>query len=259
MIERLWARAVLSPTSHDIPCHKTEARVPLGVGWVQLWVEGTGEELVVLRLLGARGRAELATQDPADRLSGVPSTVWALNPPGFGASSGPISIRHYLTAALAAHDFLATRYPNARLWVYGKSIGATAAIYVAAHRPVSALILKNTIDVPAIARRRLTRWIAATVPAELHPAIWAPAGRCPALFVISSDDQIARPGSQLRIADLYGAPHTILRVRGGHDDRTLHADDEVRYTEAVTALSRASGMRVATSSSVPENPLTKEQ
>lgn len=228
--------------------------MPHGAGLIQLWGGGdigldAPPALVVLRLLGAQGRAELATEDPANRLSGVGSAVWTLNPPGYGASSGPTTVRKYLSAAFAAYDYLAARYPRARMWVYGKSIGATAAIYLVAHRDLSGVILKNAIDVPAIARRRVTRWlparigswIAASVPSELSPTLWAPSGRCPALFVVSADDKVAPSDLQLHIAGLYGGPTVVLRVQGGHDDRTLHAEDEVLYAEAVRALAAPSG------------------
>jgi dienelactone hydrolase len=256
LYERVWARRVLLPTSRAIPCSKTEARVPHGSGCVQLWGQSrdgsadleANPALVVLRLLGARGRAELATEDPANRLSGVPYVVWTINPPGFGGSSGPSSIQDYMSAVRAARDFLAARYPNARLWIYGKSIGATAAMYLAAHSVLSGLILKNIIDVPTIASRRIAgwlppaqKWLSATIPTELNPAHWAPAVRYPTLFVISADDQIAPADTQERIAGLYGGPRGVLRVQGGHDEPTLRAEDEIRYAESVTTLWRGAG------------------
>lgn len=243
---RLWAHVLLSPSSHPIACGKQELRLPSGTGVTQLWGEWScggqsGREgppaLVVLRLLGARGRAELATGDPANRLSGVRSVTWTLNPPGFGGSDGQVTIADYLGGALEACDFLAARFPDARLWVYGKSIGATAAIFLAAHRSLSALVLKNVIDVRAITRRRLGRWVpraianavSANVPAELHPASWGAQCRCPALFVISSSDQLSWPDSQEAVVAQYGGTASALRVHGVHDELALTDEDESRY------------------------------
>ncbi len=220
---------------------------------MQLWGEAShaasnteepGPDLVVLRLLGARGRAELATQDPANRLSGLRSITWTVNPPRFGQSSGPLSVEHYLEGVLAAFDFLCARHPNARIWVYGKSIGATGAMFLAAHRVPSALIVKNIIDVPAVMRARLDRWlpawvaarVSASVPEGLNPSGRAPAARSPALFVVSDEDELAPPHLQEIVFRAYGGSAHLLRVRGQHDERTLCADDEPRYAAALNRL-----------------------
>lgn len=120
--QRLWSRMLLAPSSRRIPCEKQEVQVPYRHGAVQLWAEPSpgGEfadegapELVILRLLGRRGRAELATQDPSNRLVGIRSMTWTLNPPGFGGSSGPVTVATYLGSVVAAYDFLAARYAGA--------------------------------------------------------------------------------------------------------------------------------------------------
>src|SRR5258708_40164653 len=96
---------MLSPSTKEIVSQKSAVHVPTRAGVVQLWGEAShaasnteepGPDLVVVRLLGARGRAELATQDPANRLSGLRSITWTVNPPRFGQSSGPLSVEHYL-------------------------------------------------------------------------------------------------------------------------------------------------------------------
>jgi len=246
--DRFWAWALLAPSRQAIPCAKCESLVAAPHGEVQLWADGEQKpekvELVVLRLLGARGRAELATRDPADRLSELTAVTWTVNPPRFGASRGALRISDYLDAALAAFDFLADRYPAAPIWAYGKSIGATAAMYVAAHRPLSALIVKNIIDVPAVTRHRLRRWlpdavaarIAANVPTHLHARVHAAAASAPALFVVSDHDELAIPELQLAVHQAYCGIADVLRVAGGHDERTLRTYDEPRYRMAVRAL-----------------------
>jgi pimeloyl-ACP methyl ester carboxylesterase len=219
----------------------------------QLWGEWSDSDLtghddrvdlVVLRLLGARGRAELSTQDPANRLSGIRSITWTMNPPGFGGSKGNVTIGDYLRHALDAYDSLSTRFPTSRLWVYGKSIGATAAIFLAAHRPLADLIVKNVIDVPSVTRRRLARCVpqtianlvSASIPTELHPTRWSCECRCPALFVISTADKLAPPDSQEAVRERYGGSATSLVVHGGHDEKTLASEDEFRYRAAIAAL-----------------------
>jgi hypothetical protein len=243
---------LLSPTAQPIPCRKLEVRVPNGRALVQLWAEHseqgrgaqTSPDLVVLRLLGARGRAELATQDPANRMPSIRSATWTLNPPRFGKSSGPLTAAGYLQGVLAAYDFLSARYPAASIWVYGKSIGATAALYLAAHRAPSGLIVKNAIDVPAVTRgrvahwapARLADWASASVPVEFHPAFWAPSAKSPALFVISDGDRLSPPPAQENIVRRYGGPSYVLRVQGAHDQAALTASDEPAYAAALGDL-----------------------
>ena len=246
---RFWARALLSPSRREIACQKHEARVLTAAGVVQLWSEAShaGElapELVVLRLLGARGRAELATQDPANRLASVRSATWTLNPPRFGKSSGPLRVDHYLAGALAAFDFLSSEHPNARIWIYGKCIGATAAMHVAAQRKPAALLVKNIIDVPAVMRARTNRWLAgsmaarvsASVPDELDARRSAALAVSPALFVVSDDDDLAPPQLQEAVLRAYAGSAHLLRVRGQHDERALSAEDEPRYAAALHRL-----------------------
>ena len=250
--ERFWARVLLSPDSSVIECTKEEARVPNGSGLTQVWGDyseaqrtaDVAPDLLVLRLLGARGRAELATQDPANRLSGVRSITWTVNPPGFGDSTGPLAIDHYLRGALAAYDFVATRYRGARIWVYGKSIGGTAAIYLAAQRVPDAVILKNPINVPAVAAHRVSRWlpklvadrVCATIPRELDPVLWARTAKSRVLFVISRGDRLSLQGNQEEIARCYGGCVDVLHVAGTHDQPALSEEDEPRYSAALRAM-----------------------
>ena len=260
--QRLWSRVLLAPSSRRLPCEKQEVQVPYRHGAVQLWHERSpdGEsthvdppELLILRLLGRRGRAELATQDPSNRLKGVRSITWTLNPPGFGGSSGPITVAAYVGSVVAAYDFLAARFAGVPIWVYGKSIGGTAAMYLAAHRPVSALVAKNLIDVPATVHRRIRPWvpraigdvIESSIPAEFRPRLWSHRSSCPALFVISTADRLSWPHMQDAVVASYAGVATVLQVAGTHDDQALVPEDEARYASAINSLWKQGGNRNA--------------
>jgi len=248
----LWARIVLSPSSKRLTPRKAEIRLRSEFGITQLWAQTSDggaspdndPQLIVLRLLGARGRAELATQDPADRLRHVRSVTWTLNPPRFGASSGPLDADRYLQSALEAYDFLIGRYAGVPIWVYGKCIGGTMALALAAQRKPRALIVKNAVDLPELVVRRAKKWVGAPiatwasrrVPAAFNPRISAPAAHSPALFVISSDDAVASPVSQEAVVACYGGPVETLRILGGHDQAALDPADEPRYAEVIGAL-----------------------
>jgi hypothetical protein len=171
-----------------------------------------------------------------------------MNPPGFGKSAGPVSVQNYVQAALASFEFLSNRYDRVPIWVYGKSIGATAAVYLAAHRKPTALILRNLIDVPSAAYARVRPWcprqvaeaVRKSVPNELNPAIWAPDARAHAVFVAAKLDRVSAPTSQHRVAQLYGGPSVVVHVEGGHDQPALHPSDEAAYAAAIRKLWTAS-------------------
>lgn len=246
-----WTRLVLTPTAKRISTRKAEVRIRSATGVMQLWAEPSDgvtpdndPQLIVLRLLGSRGRAEQATQDPANRLNGVRSVTWTLNPPSFGASSGPMSAERVLQSALDAYDFLTGRYAGVPIWVYGKCIGGTIALALAAERKPAALIIKNAIDVPERVLRRTRRWlpmslaqrISRSVPRVFSPKLSAPQAKGPALFVISSNDSVASPISQEAIVACYGGPAEKLRVLGEHDQRALDPVDEPHYAAMIAAL-----------------------
>jgi hypothetical protein len=209
---RLWPRFLFSPTTGELKCTKEEVRVSAPHGSVQLWAEprrtDARPQLAVLRLLGARGRAELATLDPARYLPAVSSITWTLNPPSFGESRGPLTLNNYCAAVLAAYDSMAREHAGARLWIYGKSIGGTAALYLASQRPAQAVIAKNPINLPALTQRRLSRWlpgalaaaVVASVPDEFDPVRAAKRALTPRALVllratINCHSRKARPRS----------------------------------------------------------------
>lgn len=80
---------------------------------------------------------------------------------GYGASTGSISERGFITDALAAHEFLLTRgVAPEQIALVGESLGTGVAVQLAAQRPVGALAL----EAPFTA--------AVDVAAEVYP--WLP-------------------------------------------------------------------------------------
>jgi pimeloyl-ACP methyl ester carboxylesterase len=191
---------------------------------------------VVLRLLGARGRAELATLDPARFLTSVRSVVATVNPTGFGGARGSCALSSYFAGIYAAYDAVVSQFPSAAIWVHGKSIGGLGALYLAATRSPKAIVVRNVVDVSGIAAARAVGFAHAFMPQALDARSWAAIARCPALFVVSSDDRLADPAIQQKVIDLYGGQASVLKVSGSHDDRELTPVDVPRYAEAVARL-----------------------
>src|SRR6185312_16802983 len=69
--------------------------------------------------------------------------IWSMNYTGYGQSSGSARLSTIAPSALATYDELNRRAAGRPIFVSGHSIGTTAALYVAAHRPVAGLILHN--------------------------------------------------------------------------------------------------------------------
>jgi pimeloyl-ACP methyl ester carboxylesterase len=240
--DRLWGRVLFEPTQQAIACDKQRLEVAVGGTSVEVWLDSFGlnrssqtPDLVVLRLPGARGRGELATRDPARFLPDIASTVATVNPPGFGGSPGPCGLSQYFAGIGAAYDALTTQYPGAKIWIHGKSIGGLGALYLAATRTPAVIVVRNVVDPRGIARHFVGP-LGRAIPAVLDARLWARPGRCPALFVVSRDDKLARPRLQLKVMAAYDGPAECLEVGGAHDDRVLAVGDEERYAEALQRL-----------------------
>lgn len=245
----LLGRVIFRPTRHAIPCAKERVLVDVPWGHVECLVEKVHEsksiaaELVLLRFLGAKGRAEMGTTDPINRLQNVSAEIWIPNPPGFGASTGLVSLKRYASSALVVYDYLRQRHPRAKIWVYGQSFGSLAALYVAASRQVDALILRNVTPfaqslnwhLPSRASS-LGRHVQRAFPAELDGLANARACRAKCLCVRARGDKLAPPAVQQEVQHAYGGTMLVCDVEGGHSIRQLSTSDEHNYSRLVREL-----------------------
>lgn len=237
------SRVFLQPSHHYIPCRKDELLVATAWGKVQIWRERSAAQpaqVYFLRFLGSRGRAEMATLDPADRLDGAASEVWTVNPPAFGGTTGPAELERYADCALTAIEGLRAHARGAPVWVCGKSIGTAAALLAAAQGGVAGVLLRNVMPLRELLVRRygwrtagLSHLLARAVPARLDTI--ANAARCtaPALFLVSRQDRVSPPRYQREVIAAYGGTATVLEVGGGHDERQLQPADEAAYRGAL--------------------------
>jgi pimeloyl-ACP methyl ester carboxylesterase len=241
--DRWWVRLLFLPSREPIPCAKERLEILVGDASVELWLEKNGPSicggqpnLIVLRLLGARGRGELATLDPARFLPSVSSVVATVNPTGFGGTRGRCTLENYFAGVGAAYDAIETQFPDVAILVHGKSIGGLGALYLAAIRSPKAIVVRNVVDVSGIAAARFGSWVRRVVPKALDARCWAALARCPALFVVSSGDRLAKPAIQQAVIDTYGGPAARLEVIGAHDDRELEIHDVPKYVQALEQL-----------------------
>ncbi|MDQ3286653.1 MAG: lysophospholipase [Pseudomonadota bacterium] len=73
-------------------------------------------------------------------------SVYLLPYRGYGASGGEPSEQALLADALVLYDHVRSAHPDGSIAVIGRSLGSGVASYLAAHRPVSALVLVTPFD-----------------------------------------------------------------------------------------------------------------
>jgi hypothetical protein len=145
-------------------------------------------------------------------------------------------LSRYFSAIGAAYDAVVAQYPSAAIWVHGKSIGGLGALYLAATRAPKAIVARNVVDVSGIAAARAGRVSRTFIPKALDAQRWAALARGPALFVVSSEDRLAKPVFQQEAIEAYGGSTNVLKISGSHDDRELTPVDVPRYAQAVGRL-----------------------
>ena len=93
-------RIILQPTLHDIPVAERKAlRFSHGDGELEVWMHRVGADtqeapdLYLLEFPGTASRAEHKTEFVEDCWSHLCVEIWAVNPPGYGNSSGTASLK----------------------------------------------------------------------------------------------------------------------------------------------------------------------
>ena len=174
--------------------------------------------------------------------------IWGMNYPGFGGSTGPARLARIGPAAIAAFDelqrqvtsksavespvpsgsssnpALRTAHTTAPIVLFGTSIGATAALHVAAQRPIAGLILHNPPPLREFILRRFGWWnlwllagaVAMQIPRDLDCITNAKATRKPAIFLLAEKDQIVAPRFQRLVVEAYAGEKRVIELRGAH-------------------------------------------
>lgn len=204
----------------------------------------TEPEAFILEFTGNASRAEMVAEDTAWQWQRHPVEVWAVNYPGYGASTGPARLQAIADTALIAYDQLKAKAAGRPVFVIGTSLGTTAALHIAAKRDVAGLILTNPPPLRQLIRGRFGWWnlwlIATPVSFGVTPDLdsLANAARCkaPAMFILSARDEIVPLAFQQRVAAAYAGPKRLLsRERANHND-PVEGNDQAWMTEQVEWL-----------------------
>ena len=153
---------------------------------------------------------------------------------GYGLSEGAPGEKAIFADALAIHDAFIRRddVDAGRVAVMGRSLGSGVATYLAANRPVKAVVLVTPYDsVANVAKEKF--WF---VPVSLllkhrfDSVALAPKISQPALFIVASEDVTIPPVHARRLFDAWAGPKTWRLVKGETHD-TVEFDPD--YWKAI--------------------------
>ncbi len=230
---------VLFPSTYRIKASgATRRTIPFQNGELEIWTARSpvplGEpKAFVLRFYGNADRAEYWVASEAEMWRGRAVEVWGMNYPGFGGSTGPARLARIGPASLAAYDELKTHAGNRPIYVFGASLGATAALHISVQREIAGLILHNPPPLRQIILRQFGWWnlwllagpLATKVPAALDSLTNAKASQTRAIFLLAENDEVVAPKFQRLVTQAYaGEKHEILLHGGTHNSPLTEND-----------------------------------
>ena len=238
----LTDRIILRPTRHSLHVpHRKPLLLPHGDGLQEVWVHRVGTntqkppDLYLLEFPGTASRAEDSTDFIEHCWQQSCVEIWAVNPPGYGKSSGRASLKTLPAIAECALTALRKQAGDRPVIAAGGSLGSVSALYLAAHHRVDGVMVQNP---PALREvilmqsgwwhfKWLTRRIAAQIPGELDSLANARRATVPAIFVTAQQDRVVPPTIQQQIIEVYGGPLKVLAMpQAGHGTLLAEADVE---------------------------------
>jgi pimeloyl-ACP methyl ester carboxylesterase len=226
---------ILFPTRAPIDAGAAVRKtIPFQNGELELWTaisrraQQSGRvDTYVLRFYGNADRAERWAASEADEWNNRAVEIWGMNYPGFGGSTGPARLSRIGPAALRAFDELQRHVNGQPIVLYGASLGASAALHIAAHRPVTGLILHNPPPLRQMILRQFGWWnlwllagpIALQIPRDLDSVSNAKAIHVPAIFLLADKDEVVAPRFHRLVVEAYAGEKRVISLPGAyHND-----------------------------------------
>ena len=180
--------------------------------------------------------------------------IWGMNYPGFGGSTGPPRLSRIGPAALTTFDELKRYAADRPIVPFGTSIGATAALHVAAQCPVAGLILHNPPPLREMILRRFGWWnlwllagpVALQIPRELDSIRNAQLTHVPVIFLLAEKDEIVPPRYHNLVVNAYAGERRMIPLH------CAYHNDPIEGT-AIADLNDAMGWLLAKNTS-PQAP-----
>ncbi len=204
-------------------------------------VQRNPPNVYVLRFYGNADRADPNVVPEAADWSPGTAEFWGVNYPGYGGSTGPATLTSIGPAALAAFDALQAEAGARPILVYGTSLGTSAALHVAAHRPVAGVILQNPPPLRQIVLRQFGWWnlwlvagpLAARIPAALDSVANAQTVRARGVFLLAENDDMVKPKYQRLVVAAYAGEKRVITQRGAVHNEPLDGATTAELREAV--------------------------
>lgn len=181
----------------------------------------------VVLYFGGNGEDVLQAAANSQRLHAA--RILVTNYRGYGLRKGRPSQDALFEDALAVYDYVASQ-PSVRpedIIVMGRSLGSGVATYVAANRPVRAVILVTPYDsVRAVAKASYPFLPVGLLLKHPFPSdTFAPRITAPALFIAAEQDAVIPPAHARRLAEVWGGEKTLRILAGaGHNGISEHPD-----------------------------------
>ena len=224
-------RLMLFPsTSPRDPEGATRRFIPFESGQLEIWTArsprcrpGVPPDAYFLRFYGNADRADGNVAPEAMGWNAARAVeIWGVNYPGFGGSTGPSGLARIGPAALTAFDALRQTAAGRPIFVFGTSMGTTAALHVAAHRPVAGVVLHNPPPLRQLVLRQygwwnlwlLAGWVAWRIPDALDSLANARAVHAPGVFVLAEKDMLVAPRFQRMVVDAYAGEKRLVPLPG---------------------------------------------
>ncbi len=252
-------RLILFPSTRALPGHgATERLVPFDGGQVQVWVDRSREaraaapEAFVIEFTGNASRAEYVAWLTAQRWNDQPVEVWAVNYPGYGASTGPATLARIAQSSLTVYDELAKVAGTRPIYVTGTSLGTTAALHVAVNRDVAGVVLHNPVPLRQLVLRRHGWWnlwliatpIASQIPSALDAVENAKKLKVPVIILMADRDEVVpRQYQELVNAAIKSEKRVISMENSTHND-SIETGNRIRELhEAIAWMVERAGTR----------------
>jgi alpha-beta hydrolase superfamily lysophospholipase len=228
---------ILFPTRAPIDAGSAARKtVPFENGELEVWTarsrraqEQGHADIFILRFYGNADRADRWPAAETEMWSDRAVEIWGMNYPGFGGSTGPARLSRIGPAAVAIFDELRRHAANQPIVPFGTSIGATAALHVAASRPagIAGLILHNPPPLREMILRQFGWWnlwllagpIALQLPRDLNSIENAKTIHAPAIFLLAQRDEVVAPRFHRLVVNAYAGEKRVIELRGAyHND-----------------------------------------
>jgi len=226
---------ILFPTRAPIdPGGALRKAVPFEGGELEVWTAKSQRarqqgraDIFILRFYGNADRADRWAAAEAEMWNDRAVEIWGMNYPGFGGSTGPARLSRIGPAALTAFDELKRQAANQPIVPFGASIGVTAALHVAAQRPIAGVILHNPLPLREMILRRFGWWnlwllagpVALQIPRDLDSIENAKATHAPAIFLVAEHDEVVPPRYHKLVVDAYAGEKRVIELHAAfHND-----------------------------------------